>query len=72
MGVPPLLLTVLNSFSETYSDNLLLDNFGEEDEVCEDSSRIFLAVKISIILSEAFFLVDLLSLLGFLSQFGLS
>ena len=53
--MPLRLLPANNNFSETYSDNLRLPNAGGASG--ESSSRIFFAVKISIIFSEAFFLV---------------
>ena len=49
----------LRSFSETYSESLLLLSAG--DLAGELSSLIFLAVRISMIFSEAFFLTGLLS-----------
>ena len=54
----PLLLLVIISFSETYSESFLLLRAGEL--AGDFSSLIFLAVRISMIFSDAFFLTGLL------------
>lgn len=59
-GVLLRLLPASNNFSDTYSEILLLLSKGDEglSETGDFSSRIFFAVSISMILSDAFFLLD--------------
>ena len=62
-GVLLRLLLDCLSFSDTYSDNFRLLSLGDVagEDVADDSSLIFFAVKMSMIFVEAFFLVGLVS-----------